>query len=62
MEQSLRQANTEDLVNHVRRQANIVTHRLARYSLATGSQCEWAVTTPLPIQNFIVDLLVKDCM
>ncbi|XP_068312517.1 uncharacterized protein [Pyrus communis] len=51
-------AITEELCTHVRRQANTVANRLARFSLNVGSQCEWSDQPP----SFIIDLLIEDTM
>ncbi|KAB2601577.1 F-box protein [Pyrus ussuriensis x Pyrus communis] len=37
---SILSAITEELCTHVCRQANMVAHRLARFGLNVGSQCE----------------------
>lgn len=49
---------TEDLCTHIYRQANNVSHHLARYSLSLGSESEW-LSSPPP---FILDLLVEDSL
>ncbi|KAM1686169.1 hypothetical protein ACFX2K_034301 [Malus domestica] len=48
---------TKDLYSHIRRQANIVAHHLARFSLSIGNHCEWLSSPP----TFILDL-VEDCL
>ncbi|RXH90971.1 hypothetical protein DVH24_006916 [Malus domestica] len=49
---------TENICTHVRRQANIIAHCLARYCLSIGSNCQWLYSPP----PFIVDLLVEESM
>ncbi|RXH81950.1 hypothetical protein DVH24_036291, partial [Malus domestica] len=46
------------LCTHVCRQANTVAHRLARFGLNVGSQCEWFAQP----HSFIIDLLIEDTM
>lgn len=41
----------------VRRQANGIAHRLARYGSSVELPCAWLDSPP----NFILDLLFKDC-
>ncbi|KAM1135831.1 hypothetical protein ACFX13_034751 [Malus domestica] len=48
---------TKDLYSHIRCQANIVAHHLARFSLSIGNHCEWLSSPP----TFILDL-VEDCL
>lgn len=42
-------------VSHVRRQANGITHRLARYGLSLSNDCNWVESPTV----FIMDLLVE---
>ncbi|TQD76825.1 hypothetical protein C1H46_037658 [Malus baccata] len=45
-------------LTHVRRQANTVAHRFARFGLKVSSQCVRFAQPP----SFIIDLLVEDPM
>lgn len=49
---------TEEVCTHIRRQANTVAHRLARFSLSVANQCDWFDSPPL----FVADLLLKDLL
>lgn len=42
-------------VSHVRRQANGIAHRLARYGLLLSNDCNWVESPTV----FIIDLLVE---
>ncbi|KAB2612730.1 hypothetical protein D8674_035046 [Pyrus ussuriensis x Pyrus communis] len=47
---------SEACVAHIRRQANSVAHRLARFALHCGNDCTWLDAPP----SIICDLLEED--
>lgn len=49
---------TEEVCTHIRRQANTVAHRLARFSLSVANQCDWFDSPPL----FVAALLLNDLL
>ncbi|KAM1340608.1 hypothetical protein ACFX2H_038974 [Malus domestica] len=51
----------EALVAHIRRQANSLAHRLARYALHTGGDCTWFVEPPLIISDLVLEDVSLPC-
>ncbi|CAN6577480.1 unnamed protein product [Malus baccata var. baccata] len=55
---ALLQSITEATVTHTRRNANSVTHHLARTGLSLSQSCEWHGSP----RSILIDILVEECV